>query len=150
MVDLQYANAYSEVLEIIKHISQEDYNKIPKDKITLFETNNNKNYKFNYDINKTLDEQNVSKEAKTIIAILFRDYWATDVQRKKIKAKEKYDRDLKEQEMRYKYNPDNLFKKNNNSEIENIAEQKTEIIVYKEHLIKRLINKFIKWINRKF
>lgn len=34
------------------------------------------------------DEQNVSKKAKTIIAILFRDYWATDIQREKIKAKE--------------------------------------------------------------
>lgn len=29
MVNLEYANAYSEVLEILKHISQEDYDKIP-------------------------------------------------------------------------------------------------------------------------
>lgn len=92
MVNLEYANAYSEVLEILKHLSHEDYNKIPKEKIMFFQANYNKEYNFTYDMNKTLDEQNVSKKAKTIIAILFRDYWATDVQREEIKAKEKYDR----------------------------------------------------------
>ena len=39
MVENKYAIAYSEVLEILKHIPIEDYNKIPKSKIELFETN---------------------------------------------------------------------------------------------------------------
>ena len=43
MVDIEYANAYSEVLEILKHIPLEDYNKIPASKIKLFETNANLN-----------------------------------------------------------------------------------------------------------
>ena len=46
MVSLEYANAYSEVLEILRYVSKEDYNKIPKEKITLFETNSNKEYNF--------------------------------------------------------------------------------------------------------
>lgn len=117
MVNLEYANAYSEVLEILKHISQEDYNKIPKEKIMLFQSNCNKEYNFTYDMNKTLDEQNVSKKAKTILAILFRDYWATDAQREKIKAKEQYDRKIKEEENREKYNPDNLFKKDKKAKL---------------------------------
>lgn len=83
MVDIKYANAYSEVLEILKYIPVEDYNKIPKNKIELFKTNANNDYSFKYNPNKTLDEQNVSKTAKAIIAILFRDYWATEIQRKK-------------------------------------------------------------------
>lgn len=140
MVNLEYANAYSEVLEILKHISQEDYNKIPKEKIMFFKNNYNKEFNFTYDMNKTLDEQNVSKKAKTIIAILFRDYWATDTQREKIKAKEEYDRKIKEQE---KYNPDNLFK-NNNIEKESILNN-NKMIVYKEPLIKKILNKFLNW-----
>lgn len=92
MENIEYANAYSEVLEILKHISKEDYNKIPKQRIKLFETSANKNYEFTYNLDQTLDEQNVSSRAKIIIAILFRDYWATDAQREKILAKEKYDR----------------------------------------------------------
>ena len=42
MVDIKYANAYSEVLEILKYIPVEDYNKIPKTKIELFKINANK------------------------------------------------------------------------------------------------------------
>lgn len=147
MVSLEYANAYSEVLEILQHISQEDYDKIPKEKITLFEANANKDYNFTYDIDKTLDEQSVSNKAKTIIAILFRDYWATDSQREKIKAKEKYDRQNNE-EIKEKYNPDNLFK-NNNIEKENILNDNNKMILYKEPLIKKVLNKFLNWIKLK-
>ena len=92
MVSIEYANAYSEVLEILKYISKEDYEKIPNSKIELFETNHNKEYIFKYNPNKTLDEQNVSKTAKAIIAILFRDYWATEIQKEKIITKQNYDR----------------------------------------------------------
>jgi len=130
MIDIVYANAYAEVLEILKHVSNEDYNKIPKEKIELFEKNANLNYDFSYDINKTLDEQNVSKKAKTIIAILFRDYWATDAQRKKIKAKEQYDRRMKEEENRKKYNPDNLFKKKEVEET--LVNEEKNLIVYEQ------------------
>ena len=112
MVDIKYANAYSEILEILKYISIEDYNKIPKDKIKLFETNSNKNYLFDYNPNLTLDEQNVSEITKIIIAILFRDYWATPKQRVFIIAKEKYDREKEDEEKRERYNSDNLFKNN--------------------------------------
>ena len=83
MVNVEYANAYSEVIGILKYLSQEDYEKIPKEKINLFETNANKDYIFDYNPDKTLQEQNVSKIARTIIAILFRDYWATEEQRNK-------------------------------------------------------------------
>ena len=143
MVNLEYANAYSEVLEILKHISQEDYNKIPKEKIMLFQNNYNKEYNFTYDMNKTLDEQNVSKKAKTIIAILFRDYWATDTQREKIKSKEEYDRKIKEQE---KYNPDNIFKPKET--INNYQSSNLPIEVKKENLIQKILN-FIKNIFRR-
>jgi len=143
MVNLEYANAYSEVLEILKHISQEDYDKIPKEKIMLFQNNYNKEYNFTYDMNKTLDEQNVSKKAKTIIAILFRDYWSTDIQREKIKAKEEYDRKIKEQE---KYNPDNIFKPKET--VSNYESSNFPIEIKKENLIQKILN-FIKNIFRR-
>ena len=77
MISIEYANAYNEVLEILKYISKEDYNRIPIEQIKLFEANANSNHIFSYNPEKTLDEQNVLKITKGIIAILFRDYWAT-------------------------------------------------------------------------
>ena len=109
MVDIKYAVAYSEVLEILKYIPIEDYNKIPKDKIELFKTYADREYDFKYNPNRTLDEQNVSKIAKGIIAIFFRDYWATETQREKIIAKQKYDRMQLEEKKKEKYNPDDIF-----------------------------------------
>ena len=109
MVDTKYANAYYEVLEILKYISLEDYNKIPKNKIKLFEINANKEYNFTYNPSKTLYEQNVSKTTKYIIAILFRDYWATEEQKRKIIANQNYNRYKEEERKKEKYNPYNIF-----------------------------------------
>lgn len=141
MVNIEYANAYSEVLEILNHIPKSDYNKIPTDMIKLFTTNKNKEYSFSYDVNKTLNEQNVSKKAKTIIAILFRDYWATPYQRERILAKEKYDIAKMEEEKREKYNPDDLFKTDKQKKEEQITNLPIEI--KKENFFKRLV-RFIK------
>ena len=84
MVNIEYANAYSEVLEILKYVSEEEYNKIPKELIEVYEKNANKQHKFKYDSSQTLDEQEVSIITKGIIAILFRDYWATEMQKENI------------------------------------------------------------------
>ncbi len=127
MVSAEYANAYSEVLEILKYISKEDYEKIPNSKIELFETNHNKEYIFKYNPNKTLDEQNVSKTAKAIIAILFRDYWATEIQKEKIIAKQNYDRMQLEEKKKEIYNSDNIFKNNKKKIILDATEQEQKL-----------------------
>lgn len=84
MVDAEYMVSYSQILEILKYIPKEDYNKIPKNMIELFEKNCDKQSNFKYDPNKTLQQQNVNSTTKSIIAMLFRDYWATNETRKKI------------------------------------------------------------------
>ena len=149
MINIEYANAYSEVLEILKYISKEDYEKIPISKIQLFETNQNKEYIFEYNPNKTLEEQNVSKKAKAIIAILFRDYWATNEQKNKIIKKQTYDRQLLEEQKKGLYDIENIFKKKSlESEIE-IKEKATEMVVYRENIFKKIFNKLIYFIRRK-
>ncbi len=139
MVDNKYAIAYSEILEILKHIPMEDYNKIPKEKLELFEANANNDYTFNYDPNKTLQEQNVSKITQGIIILLFRDYWATEIQRNKIIAKQNYDRMKLEEKKKKKYNPDNLFK--SSKKCEEKLEGTTQMIEYKESIFQKIVNK---------
>lgn len=140
MVTTNYKIAYSEVLEILKHISEEEYNKIPNDMIELFKINANNDNEFVYNPNKTLEEQNVSETARTIIAILFRDYWATETQKEKIIAKQNYDREKIKEE---KYNYNNLFNKNKKeTEMqEEIKNNEVDIIPYKKSIFKRIINK---------
>ena len=140
--NIEYANAYSEVLEILKYIPIKDYNKIPKNIIELFEKNANNEHRFIYNPNKTLDEQNVTKRAKAIIAILFRDYWANKIQREKIIQKQNYDRIKLNEEKREKYNPDNIFKERNRSyETNKRTRENNEIVSYKESFLSKIINK---------
>lgn len=112
---------------------------------------------FFYNANKTLQEQNVSKTARYIIALLFRDYWATQIQKEKILAKEKHDLNMIEEEKRQKYNSENIF--NNNAKIENdiedneninnvnqnlkIEAEKLELIEYKKETIWDKIKSFL-------
>ena len=151
MIDVEYANAYVELLEILKYVSAEDYNRIPESKINLFKTNANPNYSFSYSPNKTLDEQHVSKRTKYIIAILFRDYWATEKQRDRIKLKEKYDILQLENKKRKQYDPNNIFKKNileNTVDNTNLAENITSLVVVKENIFSRFIKK-LKYLFRR-
>ena len=93
-----YHKAYKEVIEILKYLPKESVNKIPKTIIETFEKKQKKDYVFNIDINKTFEEQNLLEETKDILAIIFRDYWATPYQREKIQEKEKYERQKIEEE----------------------------------------------------
>ena len=141
MIKSEYAIAYKEVFEILKYIPKEDYNKIPSEKIELYKAIQEKNYNFKYNPSKTLDEQNVSKRAKAIIALLFRDYWATDIQKKKILEKQKYDRQRIEEEKKQKYQDKDLFKKEERTiEIKDNTESVT-LIKYKENVFNRFLNR---------
>lgn len=149
MVDINYANAYTEVLEILKYIPKEDYNKIPKNKIELYETYSNKNYNFIYNPDKTLDEQNVSKIAKGVIAILYRDYWANESQREFIIKKQNYDRMKIEELKREKYDPNKIFSnKDDTSDNIKIDINKDNYLLNKEDI--KWYKKFFKFIIKIF
>ena len=149
MITENYACAYKEVIEVLKYTKREDVNKIPKYRILLWKTNMKKDYDFKIDTTKTLEEQNLSKEAKAIIANIFKKYWATDYQRERIEAKEKYDIAQIEKEKYQKYNPDDIFK-NRKQDIkqENEANKNVLMVEYKEPLFKKILNKIKNIFNK--
>ena len=141
-VSLEYANAYSEVLEVLRNMSESDINKIPNDIIEMFKENSNKLHDFRYDFNKNFKEQNISKRAKMILAILFRDYWASPSQKEIIVARQNFERDRIEMQKQEKYNINNIFKKNEIKK--DIKTEEIQITNYKESIIKKIINKIKK------
>ena len=131
--------AYAEVLEILRYIPVEDYNKIPTEIIENMQLNMDKEYKYKVTNFDNFQEQEMLKETETILAVLFRDYWATEEQRKRILEKEKDDLKLLEEEKRKIYNPDNIFNKNRNTNVE-IPGNNTNISLteYKESFFTKL------------
>ena len=90
--DLEYRMACTEVLEVLRHMPKNKVDRIPKNIIVSMERAKRYDYKFRFDKNKSVTEQNISKTAKNILAGFYRDYWVNDTVRRMILAKEKFDK----------------------------------------------------------
>ena len=132
MFEKKYARAYTEVLEIISYFPREEYLKIPKERIQFYKSNMDPNYSFKINPLIDLSCQNISCEANAIIITLFRDYFANEEQKIKIKERLQLNQNKKEEEKRKIYNPEDLFKQRKQIE-ENI-----KLTEYKENLFARL------------
>ncbi len=104
-----YADAYSEVLEVLKYIPESDYKKIPIATIQLLEANSNEKSEFTYNLALPFDKQNISKDAKIILAILYRNCWIKEEDKAQLKQKEREHIKAIEKEKREKYNPNKIF-----------------------------------------
>lgn len=146
-----YAKAYTEVLEILKYFSEEEYSKIPQEKIEFYKNNMDKNYKYNINPNIDLSKQYISKEANAILITLFRDYFATESQKKTLNNLLNQNQNKLENIRREIYNSNNIFSKNyRNIDIED-KENKQELALIEINDMKwyKKIWKFIKELLRK-
>ena len=75
MENIDYAEAYTEVLEVLKYIPIEDYNKIPKKFITFMEENCDEKSSFKYNIALPFDKQGLSDKAKNVLALISKLFW---------------------------------------------------------------------------
>ena len=134
-MEKKYAKAYTEVLELLKHIPNEEYNRIPETEIQFYENNCDKNYKFIYDETVELKDQEISKEANAVIIAMYMNYFANEKQKEIIDEVLKQNSINQEKEKKENYNTENIFKEKNQ---ENLPIQVSE---KKENIIKRIINK---------
>ena len=140
-----------ETLQYLKGINQEDLNKIPSKFIKFLNDNCSKNYECDFDYNKPLKELNISEEARGIIAMICLNYWCiTDEQKEKFKSHLTKNELKFQEEVRRKYNPDNLFKnKVERNVMDTVKIEQKELIEYKEQkwyhqIFEKLLNKFRK------
>ena len=136
-----YAKAYTELYEILKSISQNDLNKIPHEVLNMLEEKRDKEYEFKLQENTEFENQKLLRETKILIAILYRDYWATKAEKEKIIQKWKNDMIQYEEENKIKYNK--LFKNKKEQIIKQKNNENLPIEVKKEKLFEKIIS-FIK------
>ena len=139
-----YAKAYTEVLEIINHFSEDEYKKIPKEKIDFYEKHKDRKYDFKINPNIDLAEQNISRKANAILVSLFRDYFATAKQKEILKNLLQQNQEKLEKEKYLKYNPDNIFNKSNSNI--NDSKDKVALVEIKNEVWYRKILNFFKKI----
>ena len=139
-----YAKAYTEVLEIINHFSEDEYKKIPKEKIDFYEKHKDRKYDFKINPNIDLAEQNISRKANAILVSLFRDYFATAKQKEILKNLLQQNQEKLEKEKYLKYNPDNIFNKSNSNI--NDSKDKVALVEIKNEVWYRKFLNFFKRI----
>lgn len=142
MKDNLYAKACTEVLEILSHFSEEDFSKIPTDKIEFFEKNKDEDYEYKIDPDIDLSKQYISDEANAIIVGLYKEYFATEHQKNVIDDILKHNQVLEDRENSVKYNPDDLFKDKEEIKLDNNVEDEydaiTDLIERKESFLEKL------------
>ena len=154
MTNVTYNMAYAEVLEILKYLPESELRKIPQDEIKFLENNMDKNYKFAIDPEKALEEQNISRKANAILVVYFKKYFTNDVQKQKLNEILTRNQQIVENEARKKYNPEDIFRKNNNQTIDNNQNVKNQqkldekketgnkqLAPYKKSIFRRIIEK---------
>lgn len=149
MENEEYAVACTEVLEILNYISKEDYNKVPRGVIQVLEKNKKDDIVFLYNPWKDINEQKMSETGRVMLASFFRDYWATEVQKNKIKAFQNNKRHQIEEENRQKYNTD-IFKNRNTTinEGQNEQAENIQLVEYKENIFRRILGFFRKMFGK--
>ena len=146
LVNERYANAFSEVLEILFCVPEIEYRKLPPKLIQILEENCNPNYEFYYDPEKSLDEQNTLEETKDIIALIYRDYWANEEQKREIIDKEKEELQNIEKQKSEQYSYEKLFQNNRNKKISDTS--KNELIVVKDSFFTQILKKIKQFFSR--
>ena len=126
-----YREAFAEVLEILRNSNQNIIKKIPKKFVEFLMNNKDEEYRVNIDFSNENWENNIKQETQAIIALIYRDYIVSSEERNKLLSEEKAEQIRVEQELREKYNSDNIFK-NRHIQEEQAIETHTELVEYKE------------------
>ena len=152
MLKERYRIAMAETLHYLKGISQDDVDKIPKKLMQFLKDNASQDYKCEFDYTKPLNELNLTDEARGLIAMICLNYWCeTDEQKIKFRNHLNVNEQVYQEELRKKYNVDDIFKKkdissNMEAEPENI--NKLSIKVKYENIFKRLFDCVLKFFNK--
>lgn len=141
--------AYAEIDAVLSLMDNKYLDEIPSKFIELFSKEKSKDYIKEIVADKPLKEQNLKEETLSILAVLNYNYWCKDKVHKEELLELYSENERKYQdELREKYNPDNIFKNHigKNKIEENIVENKIALVEYEESIF----IKFKNWFKRTF
>lgn len=135
-----YKEAFSEVDAIFKLMPSNLLNKIPKKFRAIIESE--KSITYNPLIKEPIEEFELKEETIIILALIYRDFLCSNEEKEQLKLRDAEKIKEAEEELRIKYNPDDLFKKRKNTETELVTEktQSNQLIVFEEKWYKKIFN----------
>ena len=140
MLNQRYAEASVEVLDILEHMNANDFAKVSNKFIEFLKENASKNYICNLDYSKKLNDMELKEETRGLLAIMYERYWCTEEEKEDLQKKFYENEQKYREELREKYNPDNIFSKKQDNIIEP-GNNQMQLIEYKETIFRKLLNK---------
>lgn len=128
---LEYKQALTELNTIIHYMDIEYLKKLPKKLVAFINKNMDMEYKPNIDKNIPINEQNLKKDTKILLSLLYRNYWCDDEIKEALIEEDLIEKTKYEKELREKYNLDNIFN-NEKQKNDQVQEQTTCLTEYKK------------------
>lgn len=104
--------ACNEVLVLLKMLPEAELKKIPEAEIKFLEEHRNVNYNFSVNPEIPINEVNISRKAKAILVVLWKKYFATDIQKQKLDKILQENLMKEEQKKQEEYQYSDMFKNN--------------------------------------
>lgn len=151
MMNDEINKSFTEVLDVINHMEEKLYVKIPKEFIKLITENRDKNYEITIDYSRGINESNLLKETRVILSLIYRNYICSEEEREKLFLEDKEVQKRHKEELNKIYAV-NFKRKVQNKEkdekhIENIKKQ---MVKYKkESLLQKGLNMILNLIKNK-
>lgn len=138
-----YHKAFKEFREIVKFFPKNEYKKIPKSFINFIEENMDDNYEYTVKHVDDFQNQEMLEETRVLLSIVYRDFLASDEEKKQIIKSENEELLQEEKIKQEKYDINALFEKRTNDKIKTQNEDLIEnnLIVMREKWYKKLLNK---------
>lgn len=133
---------YSEVYQVLNVLGDEYIRRLPKSLYNMLEEKRDTTYNPKYTDEITLDMQNINKESLNILALLQFNYWCDSYEEKlELQNILEENEKIHEENLRKKYNSENLFKNKKNVYTKEAIENNMAIVEYKENIFRKFINK---------
>lgn len=104
--------ACNEVLVFLKMLPEAELKKIPETEIKFLEEHRDVNYNFSVNPEVPINEVNISRKAKAILVVLWKKYFATDIQKQKLDKILQENSMKEEQKKQEEYQYSDMFKNN--------------------------------------
>lgn len=144
MIDNVYKNALKEVYDILENTESSLLEKIPQKFLSFIKENMNTSYKSNINFEIAISKQPLLKETESILALIYRSYWATDTEKQEFYLKDKNEfinnEELKSQEYQGK-DVYKVFEERKN--IDKITLNNNLMVIKEEGFWKRFFKKIL-------
>lgn len=145
-MDREYSYAVAELLDLLRNTEDELINKVPTNLIDIWEKQVPEDYK-SKDMLTEEDWENIelAQKTKALIGMVYRNYWCNAEERKMYDEILRKNEEKRQAELKEKYKEEDLYRPVHQEEA--TVDEENEMIVYKDNIIIRIINKIKEMFN---